>query len=785
MSGSPNWQADIQETSTFPIIRPGPIAVDGDGNIWVISEAVAFDPAKLVTPSMYAPPLGASYPYPAIISCVNSAGVVQNGKVIDGVVNPTAIFYDAPRNRLLVADNGPDQNIKIYNLTGWTSGAKSSPSATYGAKGGVFSGVTPGSITDSHGSSARFCGPSGVGADGQGNIYVLNTGLQGVSADLRAFHAPATGATTSTELWNVRGLEACTAGDFACSAATGATQDIYTTNKHYAGNWSGTSPGKESTLKSYLWNPLKRGPAHFPYTGSATIYRTIGGARLLFNSGGQGNIGTVTILRIIGEQVLPCGAFWYNGTLGGYQLWIDKNGDGTGSGHDDRPQDPAEVSFLASLWAGPLAYDVDANGNFLIGLGGTGAYPCVLKLNYLGSTSAGVPQYDLASSAHYKNVFNPASGPFQAFTWVGCGLRYDAATDTMYLFGLSNTKNAALTYGGTVACYKNWSTTDWKNKSNKAAWITVLPTPNPAFTPAATNLDFQYYGTGYPSEDGFEYKSFDLANDKIFISEIWGPIHVIDAATGNPIMLINAGPEVSGEGAWEDEAMGIHAHYNPVTNEYDVLDENSAYRARENLFRWSPFSGAPAVAGGIPGDADIGNPAQRGSSTQRAGVFTVLGSGTSNSGEADQAHFCYAKLDGNGSIVAHLASLAATDQQAKAGLIIRSSLDASSPRALIVEAAGGGLYQNFRATLGANTTGTNVSGRFVGTWFKITRSTSTFPGDTFTTFYSQDGVSWTKLGDSAIASMNPTVYVGLDVLSHTRKLATAKFDHVLVVPGGT
>ena len=184
------------------------------------------------------------------------------------------------------------------------------PDATFGATGGVFSGATPGLITDSSGSSARFCGPSGVGADTAGNIYVLNTGLQGVSADLRAFQAPTSGATTSAELWNVTGLESTTTGDFAYSASTGATQDIYTTNKHYTGDWLATTPGQESALKSYLWDPLTLGPAQYPYTGSAMLFRNISNTPFLFNSGGQGSIGAITIFRFIGEQIVPCGAFW-------------------------------------------------------------------------------------------------------------------------------------------------------------------------------------------------------------------------------------------------------------------------------------------------------------------------------------------------------------------------------------------------------------------------------------------------------------------------------------------
>ena len=105
--GTPNWQSDVNETSTFPFTRPGPIAVDGSGNLWIISEAVAFNPAGPWVPSFFIPTPTNSY-LTATINCVNSAGVQQSAKQINGVINPTAIFTMRLETELLVADNGPD-----------------------------------------------------------------------------------------------------------------------------------------------------------------------------------------------------------------------------------------------------------------------------------------------------------------------------------------------------------------------------------------------------------------------------------------------------------------------------------------------------------------------------------------------------------------------------------------------------------------------------------------------------------------------------------------------------
>ena len=447
------------------------------------------------------------------------------------------------------------------------------------------------------------------------------------------------------------------------------------------------------------------------------------------------------------------------------------------------------MSFLPSLWAGPLAYDVDANGNFLIGLGGTGAYPSILKLNLLRVTG-GMPQYDISSSTNYEVVYTPAAGPFQKYTWMGCGLRYNAATDTMYLFGYSNYPQTALTYGGTVACYKNWSTTDWTNTANKAAWITVLPTPNPTFTSSPVDLDFQYYYTGYPSEDGFLYRAFDLANDKIFVSELWGPIHVLDATTGSQIMVMNSGPEVSGQTAWEDEAMGLRAHYNPVTNEYDVLDENSGYRARQNLFRWSPFGGTPAPYPnpGVPGDYDISSPAMAGSASQNGGVFTVNGGGAgfcNGGGTSDQFNICSAQVDGNFSIVGRLTSMSTTYWAPPiCGLILRNDVSSGAPEEIAAYFYNAGELMGYRSVAnGAWSAAYGPTPQIPVTskpWFKIVRV-----GNTFTSYEHADGSSTWILVRSVTMAMNPTLYVGMLVTAGSNTaLGTATFDNILITPDG-
>ena len=138
--------------------RPGPMAIDSRGDLWIIQEGAD-------TPLMrkYAAT------YPTGIYCYHTNGT-YTGKSITDVAFPTALAVDSNADRLLVCDNGPNQNVRIY--TGLTN-TTPTWTDTLGVAGGVYSGATPGLIYDpSAGGYARFVGLTGVGVDASGNYYV-------------------------------------------------------------------------------------------------------------------------------------------------------------------------------------------------------------------------------------------------------------------------------------------------------------------------------------------------------------------------------------------------------------------------------------------------------------------------------------------------------------------------------------------------------------------------------------------------------------------------------------
>jgi regulation of enolase protein 1 (concanavalin A-like superfamily) len=179
-------------------------------------------------------------------------------------------------------------------------------------------------------------------------------------------------------------------------------------------------------------------------------------------------------------------------------------------------------------------------------------------------------------------------------------------------------------------------------------------------------------------------------------------------------------------------------------------------------------------------DSDIGGPSPAGSATYSNGVYTVVGAGSDIWGTADQFHFAYTPLTGDGTIVARVATLQYVADWTKAGVMMRESLSGGSAQALMLVSANKGLAFQRRTVTGGSST--NTAGPFAKApyWVKLVRS-----GSTVSAYYSATGASWTLVGSDSF-SMAATIYVGLAVSSHLNgTLAQATFDNVSVQSGGT
>lgn len=154
------------------------------------------------------------------------------------------------------------------------------------------------------------------------------------------------------------------------------------------------------------------------------------------------------------------------------------------------------------------------------------------------------------------------------------------------------------------------------------------------------------------------------------------------------------------------------------------------------------------------------------------GVWTIQGAGGDIWGTSDQFHCVYQSQAGDGSVSAQIGGQTATDQWAKAGVMLRGSAAADSPFYAVFATPSNGIVVQYRATSGGSATwpASSTSGA-APKCVQVTRT-----GTTYSAATSSDGSSWTPIAGSSvtIAALSGTVLAGLAVTAHnTGALSTA------------
>jgi len=172
-----------------------------------------------------------------------------------------------------------------------------------------------------------------------------------------------------------------------------------------------------------------------------------------------------------------------------------------------------------------------------------------------------------------------------------------------------------------------------------------------------------------------------------------------------------------------------------------------------------------------------GNPASVGSFVEGpVGTYTITASGTDIWGNADEFHYAFKTLTGTGSIIARVESVEQTDPWAKAGVMIRETLDAGSKFAAvyITPTNADGTATNgcrFQARSDTDAAATSDSGVATAEqtaivapyWVKLERDVA----GNFRASYSSNGTTWRQMSwNPQNISMSSNVYVGLAVTSH-------------------
>jgi hypothetical protein len=157
-----------------------------------------------------------------------------------------------------------------------------------------------------------------------------------------------------------------------------------------------------------------------------------------------------------------------------------------------------------------------------------------------------------------------------------------------------------------------------------------------------------------------------------------------------------------------------------------------------------------------------------------AGTYTMIASGTDIWSSADEFHFAYKEATGAVAVIAKVESVENMDLWAKAGVMIRDTLEPDSVNAAMLVTPGNGVRFQYRNTTGGITDRKFEEGVTAPLWVKLERTV----GGLLRAFYSADGSAWTQVGMGAITMKMP-VYMGLALTSHEADLTCeAKFSNV-------
>lgn len=175
---------------------------------------------------------------------------------------------------------------------------------------------------------------------------------------------------------------------------------------------------------------------------------------------------------------------------------------------------------------------------------------------------------------------------------------------------------------------------------------------------------------------------------------------------------------------------------------------------------------------------DIGEVGAVGSASLADGTFTITASGTDVWMAADGFHFVYQPVNGDGTIVARVASLSAANEWTKAGVMVRGALTPDAVHAFCCVTPGQGAAFQRRLTAAAESlhTGfdTPVSAPY---WVKLVRV-----GDVFTGFVSADGKEWKQVGtESATVPVPKDAFWGIAVTAHSNETETPSLTTKSVV----
>ena len=457
---------------------------------------------------------------------------------------PVAMNFDA-KGRLMVADNGPDQNIKIYDVSGAPK-----LSGTFGEKGGIFAGPRAGVPGEK-----RFQGLTGVGSDAAGNVYVTCNrfgpvaGGFSTSGALLDAYAPG-----GKRLWHLRSLEFVDVADVDAASIDGDKLDVYTKLARYSLDLSqpvGQQWTYAGTLIDALQYPdderVKRVNNNFSIPAGAWI-RNVAGRKWMVVTTMMSDSMPVYRFEPNSEIAIPAGFLPMSGAGGALNLfhWVDSKGDAWANFHGQGIHHFPFAGYNAKgepTWG---ADQFDTGGVEHLGLE-------VYRLEY-------DPQTDVMICAGYAPDVDPNH------RWQGPNF-------------------SAKAIGSVVARYDKWS-----QGNRKATWVQAVHYGNSSHdAPVSMSVAGDYLFLGY---------------ENLFDDDNSGRIRAYRLSDGAFVGTLHGGPEIGDLVGAMDVAYGVRA-FQRASGEYLIFSEED-WHAKVLMYRWTPPKTAPAAPTDVRAQAGNG-----------------------------------------------------------------------------------------------------------------------------------------------------------------------------------
>lgn len=512
----------MQELAEWPLENTGPLSLGREAHLWMLVRATESRPAHMLR-----------------IDTTSGAQTPVHG-FTDGL-RPLAFCFDS-KGRLLVADDR-SQQIRIHEI----KDDRLVEAGSFGKTGGIAAEKS-GAFAD-----RKLNQVTAIGCDAKDNLYIAHDAQSGGGGTVLESYR----LSDATLNWRLLGLTFVDMADLDGDQA-------YTKEERFSMDFS-RGPGREASYAAYTINRAKYPQDPRLHIWSAgTWIRRIEGRPILFVN--DMNAEHLQVYRFApetdGEFAIPSGfiakkpvktknAWPPTQPEKGAWIWRDQNSNGgfdpdefdKGEGRDLPASQGWWVDHAGGIW---LATERD----------GLRYFPCQ------GLDPRGNPKWDFASMIRF---------PHPSELKEVKRLRYDTATDTLYLGGTTaeSSNQHWKPMGPVLARYDGWL-----NGEHQPAWKITLP-----------------YAKGSSGHESCEPMGFDVAGDFLFVAYTGpskqegvktGRVEVFRTRDGSAVGHLEPGSEI-GEVGLQDIRETITARRRE-NGEYVVMIEDD-YKSKVVMYR--------------------------------------------------------------------------------------------------------------------------------------------------------------------------------------------------------